>query len=91
MPINDTRFKKSTPETVVALMEFLHPNFHNAYTLDELQEALADRGVEVSDDALESLLYSLEYGGRIISKKVDKETYYQYRKVRGFMPLKRFK
>jgi hypothetical protein len=91
MPINDARFKKSNRDAVAVLMEFLHPNFHVAYTLDELQEVLADKGIEVSDDALESLLFSLEYGGRIISKKVDKETYYQYRKVLGFMPLKRFK
>jgi hypothetical protein len=91
MPITDTRFKKSNRDAVTALMEFLRPNPHIAYALDDLQKALADRGVDVSDDALESLLVSLEYGGRIISKKVDKETYYQYRKVLGFMPMKRFR
>jgi hypothetical protein len=91
MPINDARFKKNTPETVAALMEFLRPNFFKAYTLKELREALADVEVDVSADVLETLLGSLEYGGRIVSKTVDGVTYYQYRKVRGFMPMKKFK
>ncbi|MCJ7425944.1 MAG: hypothetical protein MUO17_02210 [Dehalococcoidales bacterium] len=91
MLVNDARFKKSNPETVAALMEFLRPNIHIAYTLDELVEALADRDVDVSADVLESLLGSLEYGGRIVSKEVDGVTHYQYRKVLGFMPMKKFK
>jgi hypothetical protein len=91
MPINDARFKKGNPETVAALMEFLRPNFHVAYTLDELVSALADREVDVSADVLESLLDSLQYGGRIVSKTVDGVTHYQYRKVLGFMPMKKFK
>ena len=91
MPVNDARFKKNSPETVAALMEFLKPNFHIAYTLNDLRETLADKGVEVSADTLESLLGSLEYGGRIISREVDGKTHYQYRKMRGFMPTKRFK
>ena len=91
MPINDTSFKKNNPEAVASLMEFLRPNFHVAYTLDELVATLADRGVDVSADALESLLGSLEYGGRIVSKTVDGVTHYQYRKVRGFMPMKKFR
>lgn len=91
MPINDAKFKKNTPETVASLMEFLKPNFHVAYTLEDLREALAGRGVNVSADVLENLLGSLEYGGRIISKTVDGVVYYQYRKMRGFMPTKKFK
>ena len=91
MPINDAKFKKNTPETVASLMEFLKPNFHVAYTLEDLREALAGRGVNVSADVLETLLGSLEYGGRIISKTVDGVVYYQYRKMRGFMPTKKFK
>ncbi|MBA7584961.1 hypothetical protein ES708_26929 [subsurface metagenome] len=91
MSINDTSFRKNSPETVASLMEFLRPNFHIAYTLDDLREVLAARGVKVSADALESLLGSLEYGGRIISKTVDGVTHYQYRKIRGFMPTKKFK
>ena len=91
MPINDAKFKKNSPETVAALMEFLRPNFHIAYTLDDLKEALAARGADVAADVLESLLGSLEYGGRIVSKTVDGVTHYQYRKVRGFMPMKKMK
>jgi hypothetical protein len=91
MPINDENFKKNSPETVAALMEFLRPNFHIAYTLKELREVLAEKDVDVSADTLESLLYSLEYGGRIISREVDGVKHYQYRKVRGFVPMKKFK
>jgi len=91
MPINDASFKKSNPDAVAKLMEFLYPNFHIAYTLKELREVLADRGVDVSADTLESLLGSLEYGGRIVSKEMDGVTYYQYRKMRGFMPTKKFR
>lgn len=91
MPINDASFRKNNPEVVASLMEFLRPNFHVAYTLDELKEVLAAKGVDVSADALESLLGSLEYGGRIVSKTVGGVTHYQYRKVRGFMPMKKFK
>ncbi len=91
MPINDASFKKNSPRTVAALMEFLKPNFHIAYTLEDLREMLAAKGVKVSADELASLLYSMEYGGRIISREVDGKTYYQYRKIRGFMPTKRFK
>jgi hypothetical protein len=91
MPINDARFKKNSPETVAALMDFLRPNFFKAYTLKELREELAAMEVDVSADVLETLLASLEYGGRIVSKVVDGETYYQLRKMRGFMPMKKFK
>jgi hypothetical protein len=91
MPINDASFKRSNREAATALTEFLRPNFHIAYTLDELNEALTDRGVDISDKELETLLFSLEYGGRITSKEVDGETYYQYRKVVGFMPMKKFR
>jgi hypothetical protein len=86
MPINDTRFKKNSPETVAALMEFLRPNFFKAYTLKELREVLAAKEVDVSADTLETLLGSLEYGGRIVSREIDGVTHYQYRKIRGFMP-----
>ncbi len=91
MPINDASFKKNSPETVAALMEFLRPNFHIAYTLNDLREALAAKGVDVSADTLETLLGSLEYGGRIVSRTVDGKTHYQYRKIRGFMPTKKLK
>ena len=91
MPINNANFKKNSPETVAALMEFLRPNFHIAYTLDDLREALADKGVKVSADTLETLLFSMEYGGRIVSREIDGVTHYQYRKIRGFMPTTKMK
>ncbi len=91
MPINDARFKRNDPRTVTSLMEFLRPNFHIAYTLDELVAELAEREVNISAEELENLLNSLEYGVRIVSKTVDGVTYYQYRKVRGFIPMTKMK
>ena len=91
MPINDAKFKKNAPEAVASLMEFLRPNFHVAYTLEDLREVLAAREVDISSDVLETLLGSLEYGGRIVSKTVDGVTHYQYRKIRGFMPTTKMK
>jgi predicted AAA+ superfamily ATPase len=91
MPINDARFKKNDPGAVGELMDFLRPNFYQAYSLEELLEELKDREVKISADELANLLSSLEYGGRVVSKVVDGETYFQLRKVRGFIPLKKFK
>ena len=91
MPINDASFKKNRPDVTATLMEFLRPNFHIAFTLEELVAALADLGVDISAEELEDMLRSLGYGGRIVSKKVGGETYYQFRKVIGFMPMKKFK
>jgi hypothetical protein len=91
MPINDARFKRNDPLAVTELMDFLRPNFYKAFNLKELLAELHEREVKISGDELASLLSSLEYGGRIVSKVVDGETYFQLRKVRGFMPLKKFK
>jgi predicted AAA+ superfamily ATPase len=91
MPINDARFKKNDPGAVTELLDFLRPNFYKAFSLKELLEELKEREVKISADELANLLSSLEYGSRIVSKVVDGETYYQLRKVRGFVPLKKFK
>jgi hypothetical protein len=91
MPINDARFKRNDPGVVTELMDFLRPNFYKAFDLKELLTELHEREVKISGDELTNLLSSLEYGGRIVSKVVDGETYYQLRKVRGFVPLKKFK
>jgi predicted AAA+ superfamily ATPase len=91
MPINDARFKRNDPGAVTELMDFLRPNFYKAFNLKELLEELKEREVKISADELANLLSSLEYGGRIVSKVVEGETYYQLRKVRGFVPMKKFK
>jgi hypothetical protein len=91
MPINRAKFEKDNPGTVAALLKFLRPNPHIAYSLDELREMLAAKDIDISAAALTSLLGSMEYGGRIVSKTVDGETYYKYRKVLGFVPMKKMK
>lgn len=91
MPINSSTFEKSSGETFVMLKEFLRLNFHIAYSADELAEVLAAKGTKVTAEEVERLLGSMEYGGRIVSKTVDGVTYYRYRKVRGFVPLKKMK
>lgn len=91
MPINDARFKRNDPGAVAELMDFLRPNFYKAFTLKELLAELNEREVNINAEELATLLSSLEYGGRIVSKTVEGETYFQLRKVRGFIPLKKFK
>jgi hypothetical protein len=91
MPINNARFERGNTGAVSTLLTMLRPNPHIAYTLDELREMLSDKGIDVSKTELTNLLGSMEYGGRIVSKTVDGETYYKYRKVLGFMPMKKFR
>jgi hypothetical protein len=91
MPIDNTKFEKGNLGASSALLDFLRPNPHVAYSLDELREKLAAKDIDISAAALTSLLGSMEYGGRIVSKTVDGETYYRYRKVLGFMPMKKIR
>ncbi len=91
MPINNAKFERNNPGTVAAILGFLRPTPQIAFTLDELREMLAAKDIDVSKAELTSLLGSVEYGGRVVSKTVDGTTYYKYRKVMGFMPMKKIK
>jgi len=89
MPITRNDFEKSDRETSIMLVEFLRSNFHIAYTLDELVEELASQGRKVKAEEVERFLLSREYGGRVESRIIDGVPYYRYKRVLGFMPLKK--
>jgi hypothetical protein len=89
MPITNTEFEKSGRETGIMLVEFLRFNFHSAYSADELVDELASKGRKVKEEEVERLLFSREYGGMVESRIIDGVPYYRYKKVRGFVPLKK--
>jgi hypothetical protein len=91
MPIHRDRFGRGEPGPVSVLLDLLRPNSHIAYTLDELRDMLAAKDVDMTKTELSNMLSSMMYGGRIVSRTVDGETYYKYRKVLGFVPMKRIR
>jgi hypothetical protein len=89
MPVTRDDYEKRSGEAFILLKDFLRPNFHIAYTLEELMEVLKEKGVKLSKEETERVLTSLVYGGRVESKIVDGVTCYRYKKVLGFLPMKR--
>lgn len=89
MPINSTDFEKSRREISGLLIEFLRFNFYIAYTVDELVEMLASKGRKVKAEEVERLLLSREYGGRVESNIINGVLYYKYKRVLGFVPMKK--
>jgi hypothetical protein len=89
MPINSTDFEKSRREISGLLIEFLRFNFHLAYTVDELIEMLASMGRKVKSEEVERLLLPREYGGRVESNRINGVLYYKYKRVLGFVPMKK--
>ena len=89
MPITSSDYERRSGEAFILLKEFLRPNFHIAYTLEELAEVLAAKGIKLPKDEVERVLLSLVYGGRVESKIVDGVPYYRYKKVLGFKPMTR--
>jgi hypothetical protein len=83
MPIRDSEFGKGRRDPSLLLLGFLSFNFRNAYTLDELVEAMKSLGRNLSKEDVEGLLSALEYGGRAKSKVIDGVTYYMYSRVAG--------
>jgi DNA-binding transcriptional ArsR family regulator len=89
MPIRRTDLGEGSRDPSALIVDFLSVNFRFAYTMDELLGELASRGINLSKEDMGRLLISLEYGGGIESEVKDGVTYYQYRKVFGFTPLKK--
>jgi hypothetical protein len=84
MPISSNEFEKAERAPSAVLMDFLRDNYRDAFCLDELVEALGKQGCTMTNDEVEVLLDSLEYGGKVRSKVVDCVTYYKYSEVVGF-------
>jgi hypothetical protein len=87
MPINEKEFGKSSRDPSILLLDFLSFNFRNAYNLAELVETLASKGKNLPKEDVEALLYALEYGGRVKSREVNGETYYQHSEIMGFKKI----
>ena len=83
MPISRSEFDKSKRDPGILLLDFLSFNFRNAYTLDDLVEAMKAEGKDLTKEDAENLLSALEYGGKVKSRTIDDKTYYKYSFVRG--------
>jgi len=82
MPISREEFEGNEVDLV---LEFFRSNANYAYTLEELVEELASRGVNLEQKDLQDILYSLEERGRIEPKTKRGVVYYIYRKPKlGF-------
>jgi hypothetical protein len=83
MPISSNDFERTGRAPSALLVEFLRVNYRDAFTLDELAGAMELMGKNMTREEVETLLSSLEYGGKVDSKVVDCVTYYRYSKVTG--------
>jgi hypothetical protein len=83
MPISGNDFERTGREPGALLADFLKVNYRDAFSLDELAGAMELMGKNMTREELETLLSSLEYGGKVESKVVDCVTYYRYTKVMG--------
>ncbi len=83
MPISESEFGKSSRSPSILLLEFLSFNHRNAYTLDEIADAISSKNKDLSKQDLDKLLDALEYGGHVKSRVVDGKTYYKYSEIGG--------
>ena len=83
MPISGNDFERTGREPSALLVDFLKVNYRDAFSLDELVGAMELMGKNMTREEMETLLSSLEYGGKVESKVVDCVTYYRYAKVMG--------
>ena len=89
MPIDRNSMEESYRDPSAMIVDFLRFNYRYTFTRDELIEELAALGTNLSKDQAARLLVSLEYGGGIESEVKDGVTYYRFRKVFGFTPLRK--
>jgi len=83
MPINESEFNKSSRAPSILLLEFLSANYRNAYSLDEIADAMSSKNKDLSKQDLERLLSALEYGGKVKSRVVDGKAYYKHSEIAG--------
>ena len=84
MPIPREHFDKSYSQEVTSVLEFLKKNSDNAYTLDEIEEAVNVEDIEFILELLceDRLITSKE----IFSSKSLSDTYYIINLEPGIMP-----
>lgn len=85
MPISRKEFESGELDPSLLIIEFLSSNPDYAYSLEELVEWLASRGVNVKVEELRAILRSLEEQEKVEVKMKVGMVYYIYRKPRlGF-------
>ena len=85
MPISRREFESGELDPSLLIIEFLRSNPDNAYTMEELMEELASRGVNLTTGEMQNILDSLEKREKIEAKASIGVVYYIYRKPRlGF-------
>jgi hypothetical protein len=87
MPISSSDFEKSNRDPSILLQEFLRFNYRTAYNLGELVEMLTSKGKNSTGEDAERLLSALEYGGKVKSREINGETYYQHSEIMGFKKI----
>ena len=85
MPISRREFGSNESNSVFLVLDFFYSNSDQAYTLEELINELALRGVNLELGELKDILRTLEERGRIESKTKKGVVYYIYHKPKlGF-------
>ena len=92
MAIRSDEFEKVDRASPMKLiLEYLRVNSNNAFSEGELEDMLSGEGVGMKKDELKELLSVLSDSGRVDSRAMGGENFYRCPKVRGFMPIKRYR
>ena len=84
MPISRREFEKGERDASLLVEEFLRANADCAFTLVELVGEMASRGMDLTQERVQSILNLLEAGGRIESEARYGEVYYSCYGITGF-------
>ena len=86
MPISGEEYELGEIDPSLFTLQFLHSNFPNAYTRDELLSILTSQGKEISQKELDSILKQLVAAEKVEAKTIRDVVYYRYhKKPLGFM------
>jgi hypothetical protein len=86
MPISSKDFDRSDRKTELILMDFLRDHPLEAYSVDELIKVMASQKRKLDKEELGNMLMLMEYGRKIISRKIGGVTYYRYRQYSASSP-----
>jgi hypothetical protein len=86
MPISNKDFDRSDRKPELILMDFLRSHPLEAYSLDELAKEMASQRRKMGKEELNNMLMLMEYGRKIISRKIGGVTYYRYRQYSASSP-----
>jgi hypothetical protein len=86
MPITSKDFDRSDRKSDLILMDFLRSHPLEAYSADELAKEMASQGRKLGKEELNNMLMLMEYGRKIVSRKIGGVTYYRYRQYSASAP-----